>query len=121
AGGSIWHGPEDGEYAESDRGAANGEKRADAMPEQVLHDVGEEADHALTLPATGGVVTSPSWPFSKRNCRLAVAAACGSCVTRISVVPSSALSRRSRSRSCSVVSASRSPVGSSATTTTRWA
>src|SRR5262249_47871278 len=54
---------------------------------------------------------SSNCPFSNLNCRRAMAAARGSCVTIRNVVPSSSFRRRNKSRTCSVVSASRSPVG----------
>src|SRR5262249_8280855 len=94
------------EEEEREKYRADREDRAELPPEQVAPDDGEE------LHATASACVT-STPFSRCSVRFARAAACGSCVTMTIVLPCSRLSACSRSRTSSPALRSRSPVGSS--------
>ena len=96
---------QDPEQQERDEDRQQREGGADLAPPHVLPDQRQEL-HA-------GTPSSSSTPFSRCSVRLARSAACGSCVTITIVLPCSRLSVCSSSRISSPALRSRSPVGSS--------
>ncbi len=92
------------EQQERDEDAGEREDRAELPPPEVL------PDERQVLHAAAPLVSEP---LSRCSVRFARSAACGSCVTITIVLPCSRLSVCSRSRISSPALRSRSPVGSS--------
>ena len=97
-------GAERGEQEQRERHARHGEKRAPLVAAEIGEDERQESHEAASRRDRRAWPCSTNVPFSRWSCRLARAAACGSWVTTMIVLPNSSLSRpSSASTSCELL------------------